>query len=114
VGRRGTRCRISCAGSADEDSTVSKALKRVVGPEHALDVSPRPEATLPPKSLSRTSKPPKFLRTIGLVGLVLGFVLILIGVFWAIPALGGIGVVWTVGAIVITAFNTVRFLRRGF
>jgi hypothetical protein len=97
----------------DEESTVSRAIKRVVGQE-ARDVSRHAEAALTPISLSRTSRPPAYMRKISFAGLVLGFVLVLLGVFWAIPAFGGIGVGWTVGAIVITSFSAIRFLRRGF
>jgi hypothetical protein len=96
----------------DEDSPFTRAIARIAADTFVQ--GPSPDSTHPVISRSRTSRPPLVLRTMSLIGLVVGFGLVLVGVIWAVPTLGGIGVAWTVVAAVILATNLVRFLGRGF
>jgi hypothetical protein len=96
-----------------EDSPFTRAIARVAGDKYVHD--PSTDATPHPLiSRSTTSRPPLVMRATSLIGLVMGFGLILAGVMLAIPTFGWVGVAWTVGAAVILATNLVRFLRRGF
>ena len=44
-------------------------------------------------------------RATGILGTVMGGVFVLIGIFFAIPNAGAFGVLWTLFAVAITAFN---------
>ena len=44
-------------------------------------------------------------RATGILGTVMGGVFVLIGIFFAIPNAGALGVLWTLFAVAITAFN---------
>jgi hypothetical protein len=96
-----------------EDSPFTQGIARVAADKYLHGRSPD-AIPHPVISGSRTSRQPLLIRMTSLVGLVVSFGLIALGVTWAIPTFGLVGVAWTVGATVILATNVVRFLRRGF
>ena len=51
------------------------------------------------------------LHVLAVLGLAVGVVLVVVGVLFAIPAEGAIGVVWTVVALGILIVNAVRYFR---
>ena len=53
-------------------------------------------------------------RITGIIGLVMGGIFVLIGVFVAIPASGLFGVLWTLFAVAITAFNAYNAFGRKY
>ena len=55
---------------------------------------------------------PRLSKVLEVVGLLVGVVLVASGVLWAIPRLGGFGLLWTIGAAAILGWNAWRFLRR--
>lgn len=58
---------------------------------------------------------PRWLGTVlELLGLCVGLLLLGAGLLWAIPKLGGIGLLWTVAVSAILAWNGSRFVQRHF
>lgn len=47
-------------------------------------------------------------RPVSLLGFIIGICFIVLGVFYAIPNLGLFGIVWTIGAAVITIFYAIN------
>jgi len=55
---------------------------------------------------------PRLSTALEVLGLCVGVALVTSGVLWAIPRLGGFGLLWTIGAVAILGWNARRFLRR--
>ena len=55
---------------------------------------------------------PRLSTALEVLGLCVGVALVTSGVLWAIPRLGGFGLLWTIGAAGILAWNAWSFLRR--
>ena len=55
---------------------------------------------------------PRLSTALEVLGLCVGVALVTSGVLWAIPRLGGFGLLWTIGAALILGWNARRFLRR--
>ena len=69
-----------------------------------------PLPAVPPAKGVGLGGPPGLMAGFGLLGLVVNLAIVAIGLFWAIPNLGFMGVVWTGLAIVIGVTNARRFL----
>ncbi|HEV8698786.1 MAG TPA: hypothetical protein VGQ89_13910 [Candidatus Limnocylindrales bacterium] len=102
----------------DEDSDAARAIDSITAarPSGAGTVT-RPADSSPGSATDASvgkPGPPRVLRALSAMGLVVSVGLIVAGVAWAIPTLGVFAVVWTAFAIGILAVNMVRFVRRGY
>jgi hypothetical protein len=93
------------------DSDVAQAIDSIRRgvPVQDKEWHELPRAIQPPSVATATRG---VMNAMNLMGLVVTAVLIAIGVLWAIPTLGGVGVIWTVGLVVILLVNGYR-TRRG-
>ena len=57
---------------------------------------------------------PRLSTIMEVAGLGVGVVLLAMGALWAIPKLGGFGIIWTVATAAILAWNGTRFIGRHF